>query len=159
MHLFPAKIITFPPPDFTHLHVSAQSITCSVDSNESPGRGSTRSWQPRGPGDDAVVETEGTLCLPEDGIQMGGELFLASAQVLLEMCQAAATESRGNNVPWRRGLFGSSRAAATRLALDRSFIVRCFTCTDFTVPVGPLQVPFIGVERIYFGIHVIVQTT
>lgn len=53
----------------------------------------------------------------------------------------------------------SSHAAATHLALDRFLIVHCFTRTDFKAPLGPLDVAFVGVERIYFGIHVIVQTT
>lgn len=56
-------------------------------------------------------------------------------------------------------LFSSSHVAATHLALDHSSVAHCFTCTGFKVPAGPLQVPFVGVERIYFGIHVIVQTT
>lgn len=56
-------------------------------------------------------------------------------------------------------LFSSSHVAAPHLAWDHSSVVPCFTCTGFTVPTGPLQVPFVGVERIYSGVRVIVQTT
>ncbi|OPJ84006.1 hypothetical protein AV530_004671 [Patagioenas fasciata monilis] len=66
--------------DFTHLRISAQSITCLVDSNESPG-------QPRRSGDDAVVETEGTLCLPEAWIQWEQNAFLEAEHLLQKSFQ------------------------------------------------------------------------
>jgi len=82
MDLFPAKIITFPPPDITHLHISTQNITCFSGQQwltQAREYAFLAAWQPRGSEDEAVVDAEGTLCLPEDWIQMGGELLLASA--------------------------------------------------------------------------------